>query len=74
MPNLTDSDRQALRLADGLQKAVQQWLSSRGVDKPYTVSPYADSGGQPTVLIRMNAHMAHAMIDSLNQQHARFAE
>ena len=36
--------------------------------------PYAHSGGQPAVLIRMNAHMTRAMIDSLNQQHARFAE
>ncbi len=74
MPNLTDSDRQALRLAAGLQKAVEQWLSSRGVDQPCTVSPFVDPGGQPAVLIRMNAHVAHAMIDSLNQQHARFAE
>jgi hypothetical protein len=74
MPNLTESDRQALRLADGLQKAVEQWLSSRGVDQPCTVSPFVDPGGQPAVLIRMNAHVAHAMIDSLHQQDARFAE
>ena len=53
---------------------MQQWLSSRGVDEPCTVSPYVDPGGQPAVLVRMNAHLAHAMIDSLNQQHARFAE
>jgi len=74
MPNLTDSDRQALRLADNLQKAVAQWLSYRGVDQSCTVSPFVDPTGQPAVLIKMNAHVACAMIDSLQQQHGRVAE
>jgi hypothetical protein len=73
MPHLTDSDRQALRLADDLQKAVQRWLSYRGVDQPCTVSPFVDAAGQPAVLIKMNAHVACAMIDSLGQPHARSA-
>jgi peroxiredoxin len=65
MPNLTDSDRQALRLADDLQKAMQRWLSYRGVNEPCTVSPFVDAGGQPAVLVKMNAQVARAMIDGL---------
>jgi hypothetical protein len=71
MRNLNDTDRRALRLADDLQKAVQQWLSFHGVDQPCTVSPFVDSSGQPAVIVKMNADVASAMIDSLNEQHAR---
>ncbi len=73
MRNLSDKDRHALRLADHVQKAVQQWLSGRGVDQPCMVSPFVDPAGQPAVLIKLNAHVACAMIDSLNEQHARAA-
>ena len=71
MGNLSDNDRRALRLAGDLQKALGQWLSYRGVDQPCTVSPFVDPTGQPAVIIRMDAHVAHAMIDSLNEQHPR---
>jgi hypothetical protein len=50
MPHLTDTDRQALRLADELQRAVQQWLSHQGVDPSCTVSPFVDGAGQPAVI------------------------
>jgi len=70
MPHLTDTDRQALRLAHDLQKAVEQWLSYRGVNQSCTVSPFVDGEGQPAVLLRMNAQAAWSMIDSLQQQHA----
>jgi hypothetical protein len=73
MPNLSDTDRQALRLADDLQKAVEQWLSHRGAGHSVTVSPFVDPAGQPAVVIKMNARVAYAMINSLNQQHSRFA-
>jgi hypothetical protein len=73
MGNLSDNDRRALRLAGDLQKAVGQWLSHRGVDQPCTVSPFVDPTGQPAVVIRMNAHVARAMIDSLNEQYPRTA-
>lgn len=73
MGNLSDNDRRALRLAGDLQKAVGQWLSYRGVDQPCTVSPFVDPTGQPAVVVRMNAHVARAMIDSLNEQHPRTA-
>jgi hypothetical protein len=68
MPHLTDTDRQALRLADDLQRAVQQWLSRRGVDQSCTVSPYVDGAGQPAVVMKLSAQAAWAMIDSLDEQ------
>jgi hypothetical protein len=74
MPHLTDSGREALRLGHDLQQAVERWLSSRGVDQPCTVSPFLDSAGHPAVVIKMDAHVACAMIDSLDRQHARLAE
>ncbi len=74
MRNLSDQDQRALRLADHLQKAVEQWLSNRGVDQPCTVSPFVDPTGQPAVLLKLNAHVACAMIDSLNEQHAHSTE
>jgi hypothetical protein len=74
MRNLSDQDRRALRLADDLQKAVEQWLAHRGVDQSCTVSPFVDPAGQPAVVIKLNAQVACAMIDSLNEQHARSAE
>lgn len=74
MPHLTDSGREALRLAYDLQKAMAQWLSSRGVDQPCTVSPFLDPAGHPAVIMKMDAQVACAMIDSLDRQHARLAE
>jgi hypothetical protein len=68
MPNLTDNDRQALQLADDLQKALGHWLGRSGLAQSCTVSPFVDSAGQPSVVIKMNAHVARAMIDSLQQQ------
>jgi len=73
MPNLSDRERQALRLADDLQKAVEQWLSSRGAGRSCTVSPFVDPSGQPSVILKMNARVAYAMINSLNQQDTRLA-
>jgi hypothetical protein len=70
---LSDTDRQALRLADDLQKAVEQWLSRRGVDESCAVSPFVDPAGQPAVIVKMNVHAASAMIDSLNGQPGRSA-
>ena len=70
MRYLSDKDRRALQLADHLQKAIQQWLSHRGVDQSFTVSPFVDPAGQPAVIVTMNAHLACALIDSINEQHA----
>jgi hypothetical protein len=68
MPHLTDTDRQALRLADELQRAVQQWLSRHGADPSCTVSPFVDAAGQPAVLMKLNAQAAWALIDGLHRQ------
>ena len=65
MPHLTDSDRDALRLADDLQRTVDQWLSQRGVTQSCGVSPYVDSSGQPAVVMKLTAQAALALIDSL---------
>jgi hypothetical protein len=65
MPNLSDKDKQALRLADDLQKAIDQWLGGRGVAPSCAVSPFVDTAGEPAVIIKMNAQVASALIDSL---------
>ena len=67
MPNLSDKDRQALRLASDLQKAIDQWLGRRGIEPSCGVSPFVDTKGEPAVIIKMNAQVADAMIDSLQQ-------
>jgi hypothetical protein len=71
MPKLSDVDRRALKLADDLQKALEQWLSYRGMHQPCPVSPFVDPAGEPAVIIKMNAQVASAMIDSLRQQRGR---
>lgn len=71
MPNLSEKDRQALRLAGDLQKAIDQWLGRRGVEQSCAVSPFVDPTGEPAVIIRMNAHVAGAMIDGLRQPEGR---
>jgi hypothetical protein len=68
MPHLTDTDRQALRLADELQRAIQQWLSHQGVDPSCTVSPFVDGAGQPAVLMKLTAQAAWALMDGLHRQ------
>ncbi|MEO3785010.1 hypothetical protein ABGB12_16855 [Actinocorallia sp. B10E7] len=67
MGYLSESDQQAVTLAGELQRSMQEWLLSRGVSNTCSVSPYVDSGGQPAVLIKMNSHVAHAMLASFKQ-------
>ncbi|WP_157963726.1 hypothetical protein [Actinocorallia populi] len=67
MGYLSESDQQAVMLASELQRSMQEWLHSRGVHNTCSVSPYVDSGGQPAVLIKMNSHVAHAMLASFRQ-------
>ena len=71
MPNLSNKDRQALRLAGDLQKALDEWLCRRGVGQSCTVSPFVDPTGEPAVIIKMTAPVSDAMIDSLRQLDAR---
>lgn len=67
MGYLSKSDEQALRLARELQLSFQQWLTSRGVRNTCSISPYVDAGGEPAVLIKMNTHVANAMLASFNE-------
>ncbi|MGI8331932.1 hypothetical protein ACRYCC_18340 [Actinomadura scrupuli] len=67
MRYLRDSDRQALQLAGDLEKAIHQWLGQRGVDGTCTISPYVDPAGRPAVLVKMDGHVAGAMVAGLNQ-------
>jgi hypothetical protein len=69
MRYLKDSDKQALRLAGDLDKAIRQWLGRRGVQGSCTISPYVDPAGRPAVLITMNASVAGAMVAGLNEEH-----
>lgn len=74
MPQLDDKQLRALQLGNDLRSAIQQWLRYRGADQSFAVSPYVDGTGEPAVLIRMNAHVAAIMIDSLRaagQMHRR---
>jgi hypothetical protein len=72
MPYLRDCDRQALRLASELRKRMQEWLGQRGIPATLRVSPFVDPAGQASVLIRMNSHIALAMMLSFEeQQHQR---
>jgi hypothetical protein len=65
MRTLSDQDRQALQLADELQKAMTQWLSQRGVDQTCAVSPFVNPAGHPAVILTMNAQVASALIEGL---------
>jgi hypothetical protein len=67
MRYLRDSDRQALQLAGDLEKAIQQWLGRRGVNGACTISPYVGPDGRPAVLVKMDGHVAGAMVTGLNQ-------
>lgn len=67
MGYLSENDQQAVRLAGELQRSMQEWLLSRGVRNTCSVSPYVDAGGQPAVLIKINSHVAHAMLESFKQ-------
>jgi hypothetical protein len=74
MCHLTDRDRQALRLAAELRGRMQEWLGRRGIAASPVVSPFIDPAGDASVLIRMNAHAALAMIVGFEEQRRRDAE
>ncbi|REF00046.1 hypothetical protein [Thermomonospora umbrina] len=59
--HLTDSDREALWLAQELREELRQALGRRGVTSAPGVSPFVDSAGCPSVLVRMDADAARAL-------------
>ena len=70
MSHLTDNDRQALELARELRANMQQWLTRHGANGPFSISPFVDPTGRPSVIITMDSPLALAMVQSLNQQPA----
>ncbi|MBO2455006.1 hypothetical protein J4573_48520 [Actinomadura barringtoniae] len=64
--HLSDSDRQALRLAHDLREELRLALPP-GAGGP-TVSPFVDPAGQPSVLMRMDAETARALMALLRER------
>ncbi|MFL6052903.1 MAG: hypothetical protein ACJ72W_08310 [Actinoallomurus sp.] len=71
MPGMSDPSREALYLAQDLQQRMMRWIARRGASARVIVTPFVDPAGRPNVLIRLNAHVARAMILSFDQQHAQ---
>jgi hypothetical protein len=67
--HLSDRDREALRLAASLRARMTEWMSGRGIPGGVRITPYVDRTGQPSVLVRMNPHLVHAMLRSFDQRH-----
>lgn len=67
--HLNDRDREALRLAHVLREHMQAWLSRHGIFGTLVISPLVDPAGQPSVLVRMNAPVAHALLQVLHESH-----
>jgi hypothetical protein len=66
--HLSDSDRQALRLAHDLREEMRQALPQQ-VAAP-SVSPFVDPSGRPSVLLRMDEGTARALMALLMAQRA----
>jgi hypothetical protein len=64
--HLSDSDRQALRLAHDLREEMRLALP-HGAGGP-TVSPFVDPAGLPSVLMRMDADTARALMALLRER------
>ncbi|MFD0903214.1 hypothetical protein [Actinomadura sediminis] len=65
---MSDSDRQALRLAQDLREEMRAALPQLPADP--SVSPFVDPGGTPSVLLRMDADTARALMAVLAERRA----
>jgi len=65
--HLSDSDRQALRLAQDLREEMRAALPQ--LPAP-SVSPFVDQSGMPSVLLKMDAETAHALMAVLAERRA----
>ncbi|QFG26346.1 hypothetical protein [Actinomadura sp. WMMB 499] len=65
---MSDSDRQALRLAQDLREEMRAALPQLPADP--SVSPFVDQGGTPSVLLRMDADTARALMAVLAERRA----
>ncbi|TDD79409.1 hypothetical protein E1293_23430 [Actinomadura darangshiensis] len=66
--HLNDSDRQALRLAQDLREEMRAALPQ--LPSPPSVSPFVDQAGMPSVLLRMDAETARALMALLAERRA----
>lgn len=66
--HLSDSDRQALRLAQDLREEMRAALPQ--LPSAPSVSPFVDQGGTPSVLLRMDADTARALMAVLAERRA----
>lgn len=64
--HLSDSDRQALRLAQDLREEMRAALPQ--LPSAPSVSPFVDQGGTPSVLLRMDAETARALMALLAER------
>ncbi|GAA2305914.1 hypothetical protein GCM10010402_76600 [Actinomadura luteofluorescens] len=70
--HLNDSDRQALRLAQDLREEMRAALPQ--APTPPSVSPFVDQTGMPSVLLRMDAETARALMAVLAERRGAAAE
>lgn len=66
--HLNDREREALRLAAALRERMTEWMIRRGIPGGVRISPFVDAAGLPSVLVRMNPHLIHAMLRSFDGQ------
>ncbi|MFI0483632.1 hypothetical protein [Actinomadura sp. 9N215] len=64
--HLSDSDRQALRLAQDLREEMRAALPQLPTDP--SISPFVDQAGTPSVLLRMDADAARALMALLAER------
>ncbi|MUN42570.1 hypothetical protein [Actinomadura litoris] len=64
--HLNDSDRQALRLAQDLREEMRAALPQQAAAP--SVSPFVDQAGTPSVLLRMDADTARALMAVLAER------
>ncbi|GAA4081101.1 hypothetical protein [Actinomadura miaoliensis] len=70
--HLSDSDRQALRLAQDLREQMRLALPQQSAAP--SVSPFVDPSGRPSVLMRMDDETARALMAVLSDRLAAQAQ
>lgn len=70
--HLSDSDRQALRLAHDLREQMRLALPRQSTAP--SVSPFVDPSGRPSVLMRMDDETARALMAVLSERLAAQAQ